>query len=198
MSTQSAYRSRHPDVLAEFGAAQDRMRAYRDRIFTVTTEHGMGDHQIAVSSGALSPSRFQGVVTRGGEFVPDGWRVSAIGGRDLAVPDKRTKAGKAIAAAIKDAGSPGDCILPGMPREVIVTEDGYRVCSPGVRLLEDGGAVWVTWGMVLEAATAMDFHAPVSADPEFWEQSLLSAYWAAVEAADGKNKPVLARSDSRA
>jgi len=199
MSTQSAYRSRHPDVLAAFTAAQDATNAYSKAVFAALAEHGMGEHQAAVSSGAFSAGRFLGVVAEKDEIIPDGWRMSQAGNRILAVPDKRTRAGKAAAAALAGLSSPGECRLPGMPGQVLVAEDASfssRVCVPGVRLLEDASAVYVTWSTSLEAATGMDHRSLVSADAAYWEPVRLSAYWAAIEIADG-NKPVLTREDTR-
>lgn len=196
MSAQSAYRSTHPDVLAAFRAAEKASNDYADAMFAALAAHGMAKHQAAVNSSSLSQGGFLGVVVADGEELPAGWRRKDVRGQVLAVPDKRTKAGKSAAAALNALERPGSCPLPGMPDHLRVADGGgIRFCTPGVRLLEDGTAVWVTWSTVIEAATDLRGNGVPDPDEALWENPRLSAYWAAIEAADGKPKPVLTRSN---
>lgn len=182
MSVQCAYRSTSPQVLAAFGAAQDAYRAYADAIFAVLASHVIPGSRGVFNEAGFRPGAFMGVALDKAEDAPHGWRATDSHGTRMAVPDKRTAAGKAAARALKAAGCPPRLTLPGMPGTVQVGErSGIRVCQPGIRLI--AGSVWVTWSTVLEAATAWD-RRPAVADGALWEQVPLSDWRAAAEADD--------------
>lgn len=177
MSDLFVYRSRDPEVVGAWKDASEAISAYVRATQAVLDAAGLGAYQCYRHTGGWNPGRFAGLAVPDGEAVPAGWRMT---GR-YAVPDKRTKAGRDIAAALEAVRHPGDPLfkLIGMPPDIA---SGNGFSSPAVRLLEDGAALYVTWQRDPDGAESF-FQGKAVVDRDRWEHVKLSAYYAEVERA---------------
>ena len=108
---------------------------------------------------------------RGDDAPGPEWRWSKQA--DCWVPDKRTKAGKAVDATLESLRVDKLGHVPGMPA---------RVVGPG-RMYQSGfeyidGVLWVTWG-----CSAEEVESQAKFDGNLWERAKASAYYLAVEGA---------------
>jgi hypothetical protein len=183
MSHPYVYRSRSPEVLDAMRAAQNSIRAYVKATGQILDDAGVGSHGVYRESSGWSVAKFRGLAVPDGEQPPHGWRMGA----QYAVPDKRTKAGKQVAAALDAVKHPGDprMALIGMPPDVS-TPGGFT--SPGTRFLEDGAAFYVTWRVDPATCRESFTRGTFQIDRDLWEPVLLSEYYAAVEAAGAAEK----------
>jgi hypothetical protein len=177
MSDPFVYRSTDSDVLQAWKDAGEAIDAYVKRTEAVLDEHGAGGYKTYRYSGR-NVGQFAGLDIPAGEKPPAGWRMNS----NYAVPDKRTKAGKAADAALKTVKHPGDPLLKliGMPPDV---EGGPGFISPGVRMLEGHGALYVTWREDPEGRQSF-FAGKVTIDHGRWQRVPLSQYYAEVERKD--------------
>jgi len=193
VSDPFVYRSRSPEVVGAWLAAEDALRAYVKQTQAVLDDAGLGRYKVWRSNGGWKPWQFTGLDIPQDEFPPSGWRLNQS--REYAVPDKRTRAGKQIAAALTAVKHPGDpsLKLPGMPADVC-TPGGF--ISHGARLLEDRSVLYVTW-RIDPAGCRESFSSPsADIDASLWERAPLSEYYAAVEtyeasAADAEREAAL-------
>jgi hypothetical protein len=172
-----AYRSADPEVVRAWTGAADGINDYVKATQAVLDAAGLGQYKVYRHNG-WSPGQFAGLAIPAGETAPTGWRML----RDYAVPDRRLKAGKTIDAAIAAVKHPGDPLhkLVGMPPDMLT---GGRFLTPGVRLLEDRSALYVTW-RADPAGSESFFSGRAEIDLGRWERVPLSRYYAAVEEAD--------------
>ena len=180
MSDLTVYRSRDPEVLAAYKAAWDAVDAYVKETDAVLAEAGVGDYQTWRQQGGWMIGHFSGIDIPEGQKPPQGWRMN----RDYAVPDKRTKAGREVAqrlAAVRHPGDPRQAFI-GMPSDVFT--GGGRVLSAGVRVLEDGGALYVMWTTDPAGHRESFRSRDAEVDLSLWERVKLSEYYAEVERAD--------------
>jgi hypothetical protein len=179
MADPFVYVSRQPEVVGAWLAGEEALRAYVKQTRAVLNERGLGEYKVWRSTSGWRPWEFRGLDVPQDEFAPEGWRLNKS--REFAVPDKRTKAGKQIAAAlaaVKHPGNPGDD-LPGMPADVLV---GGGFQTPAIRLLEDRTALYVAWRTDPAGCRESFRSRSVAIDRDLWERAKLSDYYAAVEA----------------
>jgi hypothetical protein len=179
MSEPFVYRSHAAKVVDAWKAAQDGLHEYVRATDDVLERAGLGDYQVYRGNHRWHPWSFAGLAIPEGEKPPKGWRMNA----EYAVPDKRTKAGKEIAAALAAVKHPGAPFhkVPGMPNDVCYP-GGFT--SPGARLLEDGNALYVSW-RIDPAGCRESFSSPTTEiDDALWHRVPLSEYYAEVERAE--------------
>lgn len=174
----AAYRSRDPEVVQAWIEATDAITAYVRNSQRVLDAYGLARYQCYRNGGGWNPGAFAGLAIPDREKPPAGWRMLS----QYAVPDKRTKAGKQVDAALEAVKHPGDPLfkLIGMPPDVM-TGSGFS--GPAVRLLEDRTAVYVGWGTDPAGGQSF-FNGKVEIDLDRWERIPLSAYYLASEQAD--------------
>jgi hypothetical protein len=178
---QFVYRSRDPEVVQGWKDAGDAIHAYVDETKRVLANHGAGGYQDYRHGGGWSIGRFSGLLIPQDEFPPPGWRM-ADAAQMRAVPDKRTKAGKAVTATLEAVKHPGDPLfkLVGMPPDIA---GGPGFITPSVRLLEDRAALYVAWRENPEGRESF-FGKGSAIDFGKWERVKLSEYYTEVERAD--------------
>jgi hypothetical protein len=171
------YRSRSPEVVGAWIAAEDALHAYVTQTQAVLNEAGLGGYKVWRATTGFSPWHFTGIDIPAGEKPPPGWRAKS----EYAVPDKRTKGGKQIAAALAAVRHPGmpSHNLPGMPVDVC-TGGGFT--PHGTRLLENRSVLYVMWTIDPAGCRESFFSKSVEIDAALWERAPLSEYYAAVEA----------------
>ena len=177
MSDPFVYRSRSPEVVGVWTAGEAALRAYVKASQAVLDDAGLGAYTVWRATSGWSPWKFSGLDIPQDEFPPEGWRMHG----DFAVPDKRTKAGKRIAAALAAVKYPGQpaAKLPGMPADVCYP-GGFT--SPAARLLENRTTLYVAWRIDPAGCRESFFSPSTDIDATLWERALLSEYYAAVEA----------------
>jgi hypothetical protein len=177
------YRSRAPEVLEAHKAAREATRTYAKQTQAVLDAAGVGGYKVWLSTGHWDYGAFRGIDIPEGQEVPRGWRKA----KDFAVPDKRTKAGRETGAALRAVKHPGDPMaqVPGMPLDIL-TPGGFQ--SPGVRVLEDGAALYVTWRRDPNEAQGSFSGKYEPVDTTLWGRVKLSEYYAAVEAAEAQRE----------
>lgn len=164
------YRSTHPEVLGAWEEQNARHVAWHDAVKEFRSEYP--DHKpCAVNWG--DAKHLLGLT--GAESPGPVWRFMKA--RDCWVPDKRTKAGKALAARIDALRVTGLGSFPGMPHEI--WEHAPEWYSHGLQVI--AGVVWVTWS---EKLTYEKVEATKTFDPAYWERARGSEYLRAVEDAD--------------
>lgn len=191
MSGQSAYRSEHPDVLAEW-----------DRIVNSTWSKDVcawsetvgfdGKQYVTGASG-----RVTGFPAPESGEIPVGWREIDHRGVRFCAPDKRRKAGKDAAARLVEFGErPTASDLPGMPDEIWVSSGRsdftHRVHHVAAAFVHNG-AVWIRWDVDADRVEAtgngdgfLISFARRRYDPAMWEKAKLSEFFAAQEAHDAE------------
>lgn len=184
MSAVAAYRTSDPEAISEWEAAHGALDAYRDRLAQALDDLGVGQYLIGVSTSGWSPGQFLGLKIPEDQFAPAGWRMAERANLWIAVPDKRTRIGKAAYAALEALAHPGSPRknLRGMPFDVYAAYgDGTgRVFTPGADLL--GGVLYVTWSTDPETAQDRRGRCLAQVDSAIWERVRLSEYHAALEA----------------
>jgi hypothetical protein len=177
MSDPVVYRSRDPEVVQAWINATGSIDTYVQQTQRVLDAYGLAGYQAYRHSSGWSPGRFSGLAIPGGEKPPAGWRMN---GR-FAVPDKRVKAGKQVAAALDAVKHPGDPLLKltGMLPDAESGRGGFS--SPGVRLMEDRAAVYVTWSFNPEGRNSFLGARDAAIDFTLWERVKLSEYYAEAE-----------------
>lgn len=177
--TPFVYRSAAPQVVEAWTEACEVFEDYLFRTAEILADAGLRDNYEAYRHTGWNRGIVAGIKIPEGGTVPEGWRMTRAHER-MAVPDKRRKAGKDVYAKLEAYPYPGvpSQRLPGMPPYVLA---GQRMWTPGVRLLEDGAAVYARWpGDPEEAIRGGDG----SIDVALWSRARLSAYYAEVERAD--------------
>jgi hypothetical protein len=177
----TAYVSRDAEVVRAWTDAGDAINTYVQQTQRVLDAYGLARYQCYRDQGGWKPGRFRGLAIPQDEFPPDGWRMDG-GYEQMAVPDKRTKAGKQVTAALDAVEHPGDPLfkLVGMPPDV---EGGTGFVSPAIRLLENRTALYVGWTVNPEGRQSF-FSNDATVDLERWESVPLSAYYLAIEQAE--------------
>lgn len=182
MTDLFVYRSDKPQVLQAWREACEALQAYVDQTKAVLAAAGLGDYQAYRESRGFDRGEFTGLAVDDDKPVPEGWRVGSD--KRYAIPDKRRKAGKDIAAAldaVKHPGSPSQHLL-GMPAFLL---GAGRMHQPGARLLEGEAALYVQWSIDPEAGSRR--HPQFDGTPvdgDLWARVLLSRYYAEAERAD--------------
>jgi hypothetical protein len=179
MTDKTVYVSRKLEVLKAWDDAGNAIQSYLDQTRAVLAAAGVGEYGTYRSTSAWHPGKFAGLAIPDGEKPPAGWRML----REYAVPDKRLKAGKHIAAALDAIHHPGDPMnwIPGMPADVM-TDGGFQ--TPAVRILDDGTALYVAWRTDPASCSESFMSASTEIDAALWERVPLSVYYTAVEAHD--------------
>jgi hypothetical protein len=177
MSDPTVYRSRDPEVVQAWIDATDAISGYVQQTQRVLDACGLAGYQAYRHSSGWSPGRFSGLAVPEGEKAPAGWRML----ERYAVPDKRTKAGKQVAAALDAVKHPGDPLLKltGMLPDAQSGRGGFS--SPGVRLMENRTAVYVTWSFNPEGRHSFLGGRDAAIDFSRWERVKLSEYYAEAE-----------------
>lgn len=168
------YRSADPQAVKAWTDACEALEDYVYRTCEILRDAGMGGYEIFRRTG-WDRGIVAGIKVPEGGKAPAGWRMAQSFDR-MAVPDKRRKAGKETAAKLEAYPYPGvpSRRLPGMPPFIFT---GTRMLTPGVRLLENGAAVYVEWTADPEqGARGAD-----SIDKALWARVALSAFFAEVE-----------------
>lgn len=181
-SIETVYRSSHPDVLAAPLAHSAAHDEWRKKTRALVDELGFPGHNPLIVGGFLQ-FRVTGIEYKADTKAPDGWRVTESAGHQVFAPDKRTKAGKQAAAALKTIDPPEDprLNLPGMPASCWV---GNRILNPGMALKNNDTVVYITWRCTVpELGTAPERTAKGDqVDLTIWERVKLSEYYAVLEA----------------
>lgn len=178
MSDPVVYRSENPGVLAAWKGACAAISEYVRQTQAVLDRAGLAGRSVWRSSNGWDWGKVRGISAEGG--TPEGWRMAA--GKDYAVPDMRTSAGRKVKAALDAVPHPGEPTqrLIGMPADVLA--GAGRIWTPDVRVL--GGAVWAEWDLDPEAHET-SFSSPSTAvDSSLWQRARLSEYYAAREDAE--------------
>ncbi len=177
MSDKTVYVSRKPKVLKAWDDAGNAIQSYLNQTRAVLAAAGLSEYGTYRATSGWHPGQFTGLAIPDGEKPPAGWRMLS----EFAVPDKRLKAGKAIAAALKAVKHPGDPLnrIPGMPADVMA---GGGFQTPGVRMLD--GALYVIWRTDPATCSTSFMSKSTEIDADLWERVPLSVYYAAVEAHD--------------
>ena len=173
MNDLTVYRTADPDTIRIWRDACTAVDTYIDRIRDVLAAHGAGEYAVMTRTDGWRPCEFAGIRVPPGEHPPDGWRR----GQDCEIPDRRVKAGQAIAAALAEVIHPGSPknSLKGMPSMVYT---GAGLAHPGAELLEGGTALYVRWGRGDPEATGGERRDPGgSVDHGIWERIPLSRYY---------------------
>lgn len=172
--TPTIYRSTHPDVLTAWSEVQVEWDAFHDHLRALKDQHP--DNQVKYST-----DRRVQFVGLGGETDPgDGWR--ADGRLGLWVPDKRTTAGKQLAAGFDEiALTDPRARVPGMPSIVFHVPHWY---SPGYTYGET--VLWVKWGCSYHEVEGDGGFSATKFDGALWERGLASEYYAALEAKEAQ------------
>ena len=180
MSDQCAYKTTDAEVIAYFDELTS--TAWSDSLKGIAAQFGLPDD---VEIMAFSGERFAGFYSKSIEescarlyvsaMYPKGWRWSDT----RWVPDKRTKVGKAAAAAIKAVGhKPSVRGLPGMVPEVWVSRgDGsgrYTIVYPQA-FLHDGVA-YVLYDAPRSLVEDADARMSMGVPDGRWEPIRLSEY----------------------
>ena len=157
--------------------ATDAISGYVQQTQRVLDTYGLAGDQAFRHSSGWSPGRFSGLAIPDGEQPPAGWRM----GSRFAVPDKRVKAGKQVAAALDAVKHPGDPLLKltGMLPDAEADRGGFS--SPGVRLMENRTAVYAIWSFSPEGRQSFLGGRDAVIDFGRWERVKLSEYYAEVE-----------------
>lgn len=164
MSDPVVYRSNWPEVIDAWEKGIVERREWSVSLDAFATEYGRKP-MVVKGFGGEHPAGLQ--PADGDELnPPEGWRLDARHG--VLVPDKRRKAGKALAETIKALGVSGKPSLPGMPTETFAPG---RFLSPGMQRV--GNHVYVRWSAEPDPGPSDDV----------WERCPLSTYYAAVELA---------------
>jgi hypothetical protein len=174
MAVEVAYRSDAPAVLEAMESWQADMQARHERVKEFDERHNP-DGKLTLRIWRWPSYR---IAYFEGDDAPEGWRRNK---RGRIVPDKRTRAGKQIAAEIEAIHkSPLGTLagrLPGMPEHTI---SGDRWLSPGIFLHD--GAVYVHWeARPVSNARTSEFD---EVDTAIWSELKLSEFYAAKEAFD--------------
>lgn len=174
MSDPIVYRSAETQAVKAWTDACEALEDYVHRTAEILADAGLRAYEIYRHTG-WDRGIVAGIKIPEGGKAPAGWRMTQAFDR-LAVPDKRRKAGKDVSAKLEAYPYPGvpSRRLPGMPPFVLA---GGRMLTPGVRLLEDGAAVYVEWKADPETAT----RGADSVDKELWAPVPLSAFFAEAE-----------------
>jgi hypothetical protein len=178
MSDLYVYRSRDPEAVAAWIAACDAVEDYVAQTAAILKDAGLGGYQVYRDT-SLSPGRFAGLAIPHGGKPPPGWRMGAR----FAVPHRGTKAGREVYAALEAVKHPGDpgSRIPGMPGMIVRVS---RIHRPGVRVLENGAALYVTWSTEPRDTADSFVHSKSEVDPGRWQRIPLSEYYAEVERTD--------------
>lgn len=168
---RTVFRSSAPEVVDAWENAQ---RLYREWHAAVGVfGERFPDHVLLQRRGPGGGSvYFAGL--RGDTSPGDGWR--HLKDQDCWLPDKRYKAGKALAVEADKLRVDRLGRLPGMPD--LIRDDG-ALCSPGIVQFE--GVVYVMWGCPASAVKAGGWSSNIL-DESLWEPCPLSAYYLAIEA----------------
>ena len=178
----AAYVTRDPEVVGAWKDISDAVHAYVAQTSAVLEAALVSSYRHYRDQGGWRPGKFRGLAIPQGEMPPKGWRMSARS-EPLAVPDRRYKAGREIAAALDAIDHPGDPLfkLIGMPPDVI-SAGGYR--SPAIRLLEDRTALYVGWPVDPVGRESFFTDKPAVIDLGRWTRIPVSTYYLAIEQAD--------------
>lgn len=167
MTTQSAYSSTHPDVLAAMDALDAAQAEWRASVDALRDELNVEGEVLYSDSwgtrsfrGFVSPPDVDGVQWR---RVQNGYW-----------PKQTTKAGKALHARLSGIKYKLRN-LPGMPESVM---HGFTSYSHGMARWD--GVVWVTWGCSHDIVEGIKEGGRV--DFTIWQQRRLSEFYAAREA----------------
>jgi hypothetical protein len=179
MSDPFVYRSRDPQVVGSWKAACDALTAYVAETDAALARAGLNDRKVYRSTNSWSYGAVRGIAIDDGAEVPRGWRMTTR----YAVPDKRIKAGKEIAATLDAITHPGAPTrhLPGMPEDAINRNGSFS--GPSVRVLENGAAIYAEWSMDPDGRESF-MHGKAVVDHSLWEPAPLSEYYAAREASE--------------
>lgn len=175
-----AFRTKDREIVAEYRCYEKEMQEQHDRMLAFRERHNCGDRldMYTWPNGRFSHFGFKKDKRRKPPELADGWRVDA---QERIVPDKRTKAGKALAEEIKavEAGRPTNIRsrLRGMPMRASQSNHFYEA---GVFF--HNGAVYVHWGCPVEALDGEWGGDPL--DSTTWKQLKLSEFHAAKEASE--------------
>jgi hypothetical protein len=183
MSDQAVYRSSAPEVTRAWDDALRALDDYRVATTDALEAARVGGYPVYRHAGHWSFGRVSGIQVADGADVPEGWRI--VRDTDRAMPDKRTKAGRAIWQALEDIELPGNPLsrLPGMPADLLT---GLRLISPSVRLI--GDALYAVWAAD-PAGNTGDLRRsgqPCEVDLNLWERVKLSEYYAVIEALEAE------------
>ncbi|HEX9355648.1 MAG TPA: hypothetical protein VF933_17750 [Streptosporangiaceae bacterium] len=184
---RTVYRTRDAATVAALKGYNADWNTYRAAITDALKEAGAGGYNVVAGQSGLQPGRFFGIHVPRAAEPPKGWRHSHTA--DCAVPGKRTTIGRALAARLDEIQHPGDPMrhLPGMPSAML---HAGRLVTPGIRLLEDGQAIYVTWTAEPDGARGIGSAEPLRVDHRLWQRVRLSEHYAAVERADAANPAV--------
>lgn len=166
-----AFRSTHPEVRAADAENRRRYQQWRADVETWASQYP-AHHPVQITFGGGADRHIRGLT--GETELGEGWRISK--GGDW-VPDKRTKAGRAIAKALEPLSVSGLKRLPGMP------DMAFAMQSPGVYDLQ--GATWVAWSCPA-GEVAKGGWSNVDLDLTMWTEMPLRAFYLAVEAGEAQ------------
>lgn len=168
------YKSTDAEVLGKWDDTQRRYREWH------AAKDAWGEQFPNHDVTALQQSERVWVVgLRGDESPGSAWRKAVRANIAVWVPDKRTKAGKALAKEIDALAVTHMKDVPGMPDMAMVEN---RWCTPGLFVHE--GVAYVHWSCsfaVVEADPSRGW-SKTEFDPSKWERIMRSELYAAQEA----------------
>lgn len=189
MTAQSAWKTQHPDALATFRDWKARLLA-QNKVAHEIDAKAPGGRSVMVRKSGVFGREICGLSTveednpRGAPVTRDdmpGWRLGAREG--YWVPDRRTAAGKALAASFRE-GIVRKPRFEGMPGEVMTSG---AIHSPGAD--EHDGWLYLSWGIPADKVTGEGDDADVvkrrgggSVDESIWTPIRMSEWHAMIEA----------------
>ena len=191
--TQKAvYRSTHPEVLAAWDDTQQRHRELAEKVKALRAEfpnHPPMVYRYSDRAQFSHLSFHEDMPSIGNDFgpppEPEGWRIKKEGRSTYLgwVPDKRTKAGKAMAARLAEIKVTGMGHFPGMPTTVLEGNHWYSHGS----VVHDGVA-YAHWGCSFADVESSNWSRGL--DTDMWQRCRMSEFWMAKEAHDAESAEV--------
>lgn len=167
------YKSTDPDVLAAWDDTQRRFQEWREAKSAWAQQ--FPDHEALAVQGSDSVSV---VGLQGDETPGPAWRQTTRANIELWVPDKRTKAGKAIAQQLDALSVDHMKDIPGMPDMAM---SGNHWHSPGLFVYD--GVAYVHWSCTFaEVEDSTRGWSRTAFDASKWERIKRSELYAAQEA----------------
>lgn len=180
MSVVAVYRATDPAIMASVEAWKAQWAEWKRSVMKFATTHSESSAPV-VNTYADGARHLVGLSYEPDLSIPDGWRVTDRGGMTYSVPNRRSKAGKALGAEM-DSLALRAFHPDGMPSAVFVENHWF---SPGVEELS--GTIYLTWALVLEECSDDEQgFSKQSYDPSRWERVKLSEYHAMKEAKEEK------------
>jgi hypothetical protein len=113
-----------------------------------------------------------------GVHAPEGWRVDkkAVGWSQMVTPKRSTKEGKVLAKRLDSVRPVARLDLPGMPLSLLLLPESHSAAVE-----RHGDALYVGWGVDIEAHDHRSTPGGKALDLELWQRIKVSEFFAARE-----------------